>query len=110
MVNLKKFTDFSKLNQLTILELRDNGIQNIPSDISQLQNLIRLDFSNNLLVTIPREIHTLVNLKIFDLKGNNFIDREIQEKSEKSISLLMNYIKQIKEEPPSNHSPVSLSL
>src|SRR4051812_46635919 len=51
-----------ELQQLTILELKNNQLTNLPDSISKLHNLSILDLSHNQLATLPNSIIKLQNL------------------------------------------------
>ena len=62
--------EFFELNQLEILDLRDNNISSLSESISQLTNLVALDLGNNKLMALPESLSQLTNLTTLDLRHN----------------------------------------
>lgn len=58
------------LQQLKVLDLRDNKIEKLPDEINMLQSLMRLDLSNNSILTLPVSLCTLAHLASLQLDGN----------------------------------------
>jgi Leucine-rich repeat (LRR) protein len=68
-------TVFSKqhmesLQNISILDLRDNKIKSISEDVVIMQCLERLDISNNDIVSLPNVLGTMDNLKSLIVDGN----------------------------------------
>jgi GTPase SAR1 family protein len=61
-----------ELEQLEVLNLRDNLLTFIPDSIARLQNLTWLDLSGNRLTTVPDSIAHLRNLTSLSLSHNQF--------------------------------------
>ncbi|GIY59447.1 leucine-rich repeat-containing protein 40 [Caerostris darwini] len=55
---------------VTLLDVRDNKITEIPDTICSLQSLERLDISNNGLSSLPYTLGTLPHLKFLSINGN----------------------------------------
>lgn len=71
--NFIKEMDAEQLGHLkgvSVLDLRDNQINDIPDEITLLQGLERLDMTNNNLSTLPYHIGLLPHLKSMPLEGN----------------------------------------
>nr|XP_027223165.1 leucine-rich repeat-containing protein 40-like [Penaeus vannamei] len=71
--NFIKEIEAEQLNHLTgisVLDLRDNQIDDLPDQITLLQGLERLDITNNNLSTLPYHIGLLPHLKSMPLDGN----------------------------------------
>uniref|UniRef100_A0A3B5LIJ6 Leucine rich repeat containing 40 n=1 Tax=Xiphophorus couchianus TaxID=32473 RepID=A0A3B5LIJ6_9TELE len=61
----------SCLSAVTLLELRDNKIRNLPEELTLLLTLTRLDLTNNDISTsLPASLSLLPNLKVLLLEGN----------------------------------------
>ncbi|XP_044755833.1 leucine-rich repeat-containing protein 40-like [Coccinella septempunctata] len=58
------------LHHLKILDLRDNKIEELPSNAGSLQSLIRLDLTNNDLDSLPSSLCLLAHLQNLQLEGN----------------------------------------
>ncbi|KAM4739595.1 leucine-rich repeat-containing protein 40 [Anableps anableps] len=87
------------LTAVTLLELRDNKIRNLPEQVTLLHTLTRLDLTNNDISILPASLSLLPNLKVLLLEGNPIrgIRREFLAKG---TSDLLKYLRgRIKEEP-----------
>uniref|UniRef100_A0A3B3VIG9 Leucine-rich repeat protein SHOC-2 n=1 Tax=Poecilia latipinna TaxID=48699 RepID=A0A3B3VIG9_9TELE len=69
-VELLEAEQLSCLSAVTLLELRDNKIRNLPEELALLLTLTRLDLSNNDISTLPASLSLLPNLKVLLLEGN----------------------------------------
>ncbi|XP_052830852.1 leucine-rich repeat-containing protein 40, partial [Octopus bimaculoides] len=58
------------LGQITLMDLRDNKLKEIPAEITLLANLQRLDLTNNSLQGLPNEVGLMVNLRNLQFDGN----------------------------------------
>ncbi|XP_053645122.1 leucine-rich repeat-containing protein 40 isoform X1 [Cherax quadricarinatus] len=72
----------SYLTTISVLDLRDNQIDDLPDQITLLQGLERLDITNNNLSTLPYHIGLLPHLKSMPLEGNpmRLIRRDIVQR------------------------------
>jgi len=69
--NLSAITaDLWRLQQLRVVELRNNTIKSLPSNISKMVNLERLSLDKNLLEKVPKGLGKLPNLVELDLARN----------------------------------------
>ena len=57
-------------DKVQVLDLRDQGLTEIPVEISQLTSLTQLNLAENLIELIPLELCQLTNLTRLDLAGN----------------------------------------
>ncbi|XP_066963781.1 LOW QUALITY PROTEIN: leucine-rich repeat-containing protein 40-like [Macrobrachium rosenbergii] len=83
--NFIKEIEPDQLNYLTsisVLDLRDNQLDNLPDQITLLQGLERLDVTNNNLSTLPYHLGLLPHLKSVPLEGNplRLIRRDIVQR------------------------------
>ncbi|XP_045582047.2 leucine-rich repeat-containing protein 40 [Procambarus clarkii] len=83
--NFIKELDAEQLGYLTgisVLDVRDNQIDDLPDQITLLQGLERLDITNNNLSTLPYHIGLLPHLKSMPLEGNpmRLIRRDIVQR------------------------------
>ncbi|MEQ2268339.1 Leucine-rich repeat-containing protein 40, partial [Xenotaenia resolanae] len=78
-IELLEMEQLACLTAVTLLELRDNRIRNIPEEITSLLTLTRLDLTNNDISNLPASLSLLPNLKVLLLEGNPLrgIKREI---------------------------------
>ncbi|CAL4147450.1 unnamed protein product, partial [Meganyctiphanes norvegica] len=58
------------ISGVSVLDLRDNKLEDLPDVITVLQGLERLDLTNNNLATLPFHIAFLPHLKSLSLEGN----------------------------------------
>lgn len=58
------------ISAVSVLDLRDNKLEDLPNDITVLQGLERIDLTNNNLSTLPFHIAFLPHLKSLTLEGN----------------------------------------
>ncbi|XP_045102556.1 leucine-rich repeat-containing protein 40-like isoform X1 [Portunus trituberculatus] len=70
------------LSGVSILDLRDNQMDDLPDQITLLQGLERLDITNNNLSTLPFHLGLLPHLKSMPLEGNpmRLIRRDIVQR------------------------------
>ncbi|XP_050716360.1 leucine-rich repeat-containing protein 40-like isoform X2 [Eriocheir sinensis] len=70
------------LTGISILDLRDNQMDDLPDQITLLQGLERLDITNNNLSTLPFHLGLLPHLKSMPLEGNpmRLIRRDIVQR------------------------------
>ena len=64
---------FKRPNQVRILDLRNQGLNEVPAEVFQFRNLTQLHLYNNHIDVIPPEIEQLTNLTFIEL-GNNPIE------------------------------------
>ncbi|KAM4575578.1 leucine-rich repeat-containing protein 40 [Fundulus diaphanus] len=99
------------LTALSLLELRDNRIRNLPEQIVLLLTLTRLDLTNNDISTLPASLSLLPNLKVLLLEGNPLrgIKRELLAKGTDD---LLKYLRgRIQEEPErADQRPAAMTL
>ncbi len=62
--------EFARANRLTVLDLSEKSVSQLPKEIGLLTDLEELGLSFNELKEIPDEIGNLTNLKILELHGN----------------------------------------
>ncbi|MCP4581865.1 MAG: TIR domain-containing protein [candidate division Zixibacteria bacterium] len=67
---LLEIIDKAEKDKLTILDLSERRIKELPAEIGKLVNLKKLILSRNILKTLPPEIGLLINLKEFYLSFN----------------------------------------
>lgn len=91
------------LSALSILELRDNKVKNLPDEITLLQDLERLDLANNDISSLPCALGKMPKLKILSLEGNPLraIRRDLLTKG---TNELLKYLRSRIEEPPEDLS------
>ncbi|XP_014876284.1 leucine-rich repeat-containing protein 40 isoform X2 [Poecilia latipinna] len=109
-VELLEAEQLSCLSAVTLLELRDNKIRNLPEELALLLTLTRLDLSNNDISTLPASLSLLPNLKVLLLEGNPLrgIRRELLAKG---TSDLLKYLRgRIKEEAEGAAGPTAMTL
>ncbi|KAK7075658.1 Leucine-rich repeat-containing protein 40 [Halocaridina rubra] len=58
------------MTSISVLDLRDNQLDDLPDQITLLQGLERLDITNNNLSTLPCHLGLLPHLKSLPLEGN----------------------------------------
>ncbi|XP_071952369.1 leucine-rich repeat-containing protein 40-like [Antedon mediterranea] len=87
------------LTSVSVLDLRDNKVKELPEKIILLQDLNRLDLSNNDLSTLPFKLGTLPLLKSLVLEGNPMrgIRRDIVRRG--TVGLMKYLRDRIQEEP-----------
>ncbi|XP_054880076.1 leucine-rich repeat-containing protein 40 isoform X2 [Poeciliopsis prolifica] len=98
------------LSAVTLLELRDNKIRNLPEELMLLLTLTRLDLTNNDISTLPASLSLLPNLKVLLLEGNPLrgIRKELLAKG---TSDLLKYLRgRIKEEAVGAAGPTAMTL
>jgi len=82
--------DASRDAEVTLLELVDNQLTEIPPEIGKLTNLNWLALSNNQLTKLPSEIENLTKLEGLYLGNNQFTDADLEQlKSLKSLEYLV---------------------
>lgn len=59
-----------KFDHLTVLLIKNNNLQRIPSDISRLCSLLHLDLSGNKLRSLPVELGDMIHLRELYLDNN----------------------------------------
>ncbi|XP_008406390.1 leucine-rich repeat-containing protein 40 isoform X3 [Poecilia reticulata] len=109
-VELLEAEQLSCLSAVTLLELRDNKIRNLPEELALLLTLTRLDLSNNDISTLPASLSLLPNLKVLLLEGNPLrgIRRELLAKG---TGDLLKYLRgRIKEEAEGAAGPTAMTL
>uniref|UniRef100_UPI00358E5918 leucine-rich repeat-containing protein 40 n=1 Tax=Myxine glutinosa TaxID=7769 RepID=UPI00358E5918 len=67
----KLHEDIRLLPALTILDVHENQLVELPSALWELENLQRLNLSHNKLSSLPEQICGLYNLRSFQLQFNN---------------------------------------
>ncbi|KAG5850081.1 leucine-rich repeat-containing protein 40 [Anguilla anguilla] len=92
------------LSALSILELRDNKVKNLPDEINLLQDLERLDLANNDISSLPCALGKMPKLKILSLEGNPLraIRRDLLTKG---TNELLKYLRSRIEEDLSKDAP-----
>nr|XP_046246759.1 leucine-rich repeat-containing protein 40 isoform X2 [Scatophagus argus] len=98
-IELLEAEQLASLTAISVLELRDNKIKNLPEQITSLSTLTRLDLTNNDIAILPASLSLLPNLKVLLLEGNPLrgIRRDLLKKG---TSELLKYLKgRIKEGP-----------
>ncbi|KAK3755618.1 hypothetical protein QZH41_017618 [Actinostola sp. cb2023] len=63
-------SDLNGFPSLSVLDLRDNRIDNIPDEITILEELERIDLSNNDISSLPFSMGAMPHLKAVVLEGN----------------------------------------
>ncbi|XP_043984906.1 leucine-rich repeat-containing protein 40 isoform X1 [Gambusia affinis] len=110
-LELLEAEQLSCLSAVTLLELRDNKIRNLPEEIALLLTLTRLDLTNNDISTsLPASLSLLPNLKVLLLEGNPLrgIRRELLAKG---TGDLLKYLRgRIKEEAEGTAEPTAMTL
>ncbi|GIX83237.1 hypothetical protein CEXT_625281 [Caerostris extrusa] len=71
--NLNSGGSLKDLNQLLILNLKNNKLSSLPSEISLLTKLKVLDLENNQLKKLPPSFENLVSLCHLNLKSNKLV-------------------------------------
>ncbi|CAL1262932.1 unnamed protein product [Larinioides sclopetarius] len=71
--NLSSGGSLKDLNQLQILNLKNNKLSSLPSEISHLSQLKVLDLENNQLKKLPASFEKLANLCHLNLKNNKLL-------------------------------------
>ncbi|CAH2234399.1 jg21203 [Pararge aegeria aegeria] len=68
-----------QMQQLNVLNIRDNQIEVLPENISLLKTLKRFDLSNNNLNKLPRNLGLLSQLQSISMEGNklSFVRQDI---------------------------------
>jgi GTPase SAR1 family protein len=81
-------------SQLTVLKLKGNGLQSIPSQIGDLPNLQALTLSDNNLETLPASLGQLSNLRILKVRKNplTLLPEEVHKKG---TARILQYLKEI---------------
>ncbi|XP_023194680.1 leucine-rich repeat-containing protein 40 isoform X3 [Xiphophorus maculatus] len=110
-LELLEAEQLSCLSAVTLLELRDNKIRNLPEELTLLLTLTRLDLTNNDISTsLPASLSLLPNLKVLLLEGNPLrgIRRELLTKG---TGDLLKYLRgRIKEEAEEAAEPTAMTL
>ncbi len=91
----------AKEKKLTVLDLKNTGIYQLPSEIGDLTSLTTLDLSNNHLRSLPVEIGQLTNLIKLNLVNNNLTYLPVEIIQLRQLNEL--YL-------PRNKLPLSLSI
>ncbi|XP_032428432.1 leucine-rich repeat-containing protein 40 isoform X1 [Xiphophorus hellerii] len=110
-LELLEAEQLSCLSAVTLLELRDNKIRNLPEELTLLLTLTRLDLTNNdISISLPASLSLLPNLKVLLLEGNPLrgIRRELLTKG---TGDLLKYLRgRIKEEAEGAAEPTAMTL
>lgn len=108
LINELNDEHLAPLSQISMLDLRDNKLTEVPQEITLLVKLQRLDLTNNSLQNLPNEIGLMENLRHLQFDGNPIrnIRRDIMRRG---TTELMKFLRSRIQEPPSNNvteSPV----
>jgi internalin A len=87
--------EIGRLTNLTSLNLRGNKLTHLPPEIGKLTNLTSLDLRGNKLTHLPSEIGKLTNLTSLDLSFNNLSTLPTEIKDLTSLALLDLRVNQI---------------
>ncbi|GAB1605556.1 leucine-rich repeat-containing protein 40-like [Argonauta hians] len=96
----------SPLGQITLMDLRDNKLKEIPVEITLLAKLQRLDLTNNSLQGLANEIGLMENLRNLQFDGNPIrnIRRDVMMRGTAGV---MKFLRNRIQGPESNEVPDS---